>query len=114
MKDAGQIAEFLLSRIDQIYERPLMYGGTSEGVDIVLHYYHELWAMIFGREEEYQAISGTLHSEAGGVSASFTFNYRRSRPHASDEETVRYVVEQWARISKGLEMPVSRVGKRPD
>ena len=106
--DATQIVGFLANRIDQIFQRPLMYGGTSEGVDIILHYYHELWAMICYREKEYQSISWDIHAAEGCDSANFTSHYRRSRPHAPDEDAVLYVVEQWARISKRLGMPIGQ------
>ena len=102
MKDAQQIAGFLSARIGRIYERPLMYGGTAAGVDLILHSYHELWAMIHGRDEEYREISDAIHAAEGCGSADFAFHYRRAAPHAPEEEVARYSVEQWSKLSDRL------------
>jgi hypothetical protein len=46
MRDGKHIAEFVEERIGQVFRRPLMYGGVPEAVDSILHYDHELWAVV--------------------------------------------------------------------
>lgn len=96
---------FVEKRIRHIYRRPLMYGGTAEGVDLLLHYYHELWAEINQREDDFEKATSVQRSKDGCGSLGFTFHYRRNRPDAQDEETVKYVVEQWQMISAMLSLP---------
>jgi hypothetical protein len=84
-----------------------MYGGTAEGVDLILHNHHGLWAFVFERDAEYKEIRLEARSAEGGDSASFAFHARHTRPAASEQETAQYVVEQWRKISNllGLAAP---------
>ena len=69
-----------------------MYGGTAEGVDLLLYYHLELIAFCLGREDEIRGIVADVHEREGCQSASFAFHYRRNRPEARKDETARYVV----------------------
>ena len=80
MKSTAEMGAFVWDRIDQIHDRPLMYGGTAEGVDLILHYYHEIIAVIHDLEDEYQEISTITHQQEGCGSANFAVHYRRDRP----------------------------------
>jgi hypothetical protein len=99
MKTVDQIVAIVEDRIGHIYARPLMYGGTAHGVDLILHNFHELWAMILDLQDDYQIIRMNSSDEEGCGSANFATHYHRDRPQASDQETVRYVVDQWKKIS---------------
>lgn len=70
MRDGRQIVEFVEERIGHIFRRPLVYGGTPEAVDSILHCYHELWAVAHDREGDFQAVSTATHLSEGCGSAS--------------------------------------------
>jgi hypothetical protein len=106
VKDSQQVSEYIEDGIAQICVRTLMYGGTAEGVDLVLHYHCELWAFIHERRDAYQQICFDVHIKEGCGSASFATHYRRTRPDAPDEETAGYVVEQWKVICRLLGMDI--------
>ena len=102
MKDAGSIVQFIVERIGQVYERPRMYGGTPEGVDLILHYFHEIWAEILGCRPRLEEVSQTVHSEAGGIAMGFADSQRRRKPHCTEEEIMQLVVLQWKKVDEAL------------
>lgn len=106
MRNVNEIADYLEQKINQVYERPRMYGGTGEGVDLVLCYLHEIWAMVHCREDDYLKVRLEIHEEEGCNGCSFAHLYRRDKPDASEEETVRYVVLQWKKITSLLGIAV--------
>lgn len=109
MNDAGQVLRFVLDRIAQIYQRPLMYGGTPESVDNLLYYYHELWAEILERREEFESVyRGELEREGCG-NMHFAGHYRhRRRPGAEDGEATDFVVRRWLKVSGRLGIALPR------
>lgn len=110
MRDSPEIAEYVAERIRQVYLRPLMYGGTADGVDTLLHEYHDLWAMIHQREEDFLQESSSVHAAEGCDSANFAFHYLRDRPSATETEVALYVVAMWRRIGERLGLPASGSG----
>jgi hypothetical protein len=102
VRNSQPIADFLEERIFHICQRPLMYGGTPDGVELTLHDHLDVWALIYEREDEFQRASWDVHAEEECGSAGFTFHYLRTRPDAPDEETVEYVVDRWKRIIRRL------------
>ncbi len=98
MKTTDQVIEFITSRIGHIYARPLMYGGTAEGVDNILHLYHELWADIVERKENYDNIRQQIYKEQECGSAGFARRYQSNHSNTPETETAIYVVEQWKKI----------------
>ncbi len=106
MKSVDQIADFIVERIGHIYFRPLMYGDSASGVDAILHYYHELWSMIFDQSDFYRSISRSIHAERECGSADFSTKYKMDHSTASEHEIAFFVVDQWMRISEALEIPV--------
>ncbi len=104
MKSTDQVIEFITSRIRHIYARPLMYGGSAKGVDNILHLYHELWADIVERKEDYENIRQHIYKEQECGSAGFASRYQLNHSNSSETETVKYVVEQWKKISERLGM----------
>ncbi len=106
MRDSRQIAEFVEERIGHIYRRPLMYGGTPDGVDLILHYYHELWAEIHQRRGDYEQASSEAHEAERCGSMDFSTRYRRERPDASEGEAAAYVVSMWRKIDEKLGLAV--------
>jgi hypothetical protein len=102
MRDGKQISDFVEERIGHVFRRPLMYGGTPEGVDVVLDYYHELWALIHERGDEFEKVSSAAHDSEGCGSMNFAYRYQRDHPAASVDESARYVVSMWRRIGEKL------------
>jgi glycerol kinase len=110
MKSNDQILQFIADRIGHIYFRPLMYGSTPSGVDLILHYYHELWAEIVEHREQYKDISHKIHQEEDTGAANFAASFMKKNPEAKDAETVKYVIHQWMKISKKLNIPINYSG----
>ena len=106
MKDTEEILQFIASRIGHIYFRPLMWGGTAVGVDLTLHFYHELWAEIHHQQEHYLKISRKIHEQQKCGAASFATRYGLNHPTSSEKERAAYAVEQWRKISKKMVVPV--------
>ena|ERR1700687_4690556 len=115
MRDADAILRFVLERISQIYQRPLMYGGSPEGVDLVLHYYHELVAEILECRPAFEASKDKAHEEAGAIASGFSKIYRRIQGNPDEHKTVDYVVLQWRKIDAlmGLNVPDRRSTQQP-
>jgi hypothetical protein len=102
MKNTQDILDFVSSRIHQIYERPLMYGGTALGVDLILHCYNELWAEAGDKSEDYESLYIQAHQEQGCGSANFSTKFLQKFPRASELEVASYVIQQWKEIRKRL------------
>ena len=106
MKSADQIVDFIVERIGHIYFRPLMYGGSASGVDTILHYYHELWSIIFDKYENYRSIRDTIEEELNCGSANFSTKYKMDHSSATENEVAFFSVDRWMLISEKLEIPV--------
>lgn len=109
MKTPERIIEVILLRIGSVYHgnRSLMYGGTPEGVDLLLHTYHVIWAEIVERCDDLATIGRAIYEEEDCGTMGFPRQYRTSHPNASDQEVAGYVVEQWRTISERLGMLMS-------
>jgi hypothetical protein len=107
MKTTEEIIEFIAQRLGYIYRhRPLMYGGTAKGVDLLGYTYHELWAEIVERQKDNRDIQDQVSLEEDCNGSGFAGRYRRDHADASDEETVQYVIEHWRTISDRLGVPI--------
>ena len=102
MKSTHEILKFVIDRLQHIYDRPLMYGGTAMGVDLVLHYYNELWAEIVERSGEYEALREEVFREENCGSGGFACKFLKENPSAPESEAASYVVQQWQEIHKRL------------
>ena len=107
MKSAGEIASYIATRIDYVYDRPLMYGFSGEGVDQLLLTYHEIWAEIKDRQQDFDEIRHQVLREEECGSANFSTRYKMNNPAAADREVAEYAVKQWRKISvrMGLYIP---------
>jgi hypothetical protein len=104
MRDGRQIVEFVEERIGHVFRRPLMYGGTPEAVDLILHYYYELWAVAHERGGEFRKISDAFHMSEGCQAASFAYHYRVCHPAASEDDVACYAVSMWRKIGEHLSL----------
>ena len=104
MLEATAILRFVRDRIESIYERPLMYGGEGDGVDLILHDYHELWGVIVERRDEFEEARLRAHEESGTGSMNFSRHYReRIRGGEADlRDVLQYVVGRWRAIDEAL------------
>ena len=97
----------MAARIGHIGARPLMYGGTADGVDTILRNYHELWAVIHGREGEFQEVVLAAHMAEGCGARDFAGHHRQSHPDIPEAEVARYVVGRWREIGERLGIPAA-------
>ena len=107
MKATDQIVAELAYRIGLIYyHRPLMYGGTPAGVELLLWTLHSLWAFAVEREEEFDVEwRAELEREDCGA-FDFSYRYSLNHPQASEDEIVAYTVKHWAIVSDRLNVPI--------
>ncbi|RPI74652.1 MAG: hypothetical protein EHM45_17985 [Desulfobacteraceae bacterium] len=106
MKSTEQILEFLAEQIGHIYFRPLMYGGSAEGVDLLLFHYQHLWALIIEQEQKLDEFRFKIYKELDCGAMGFSTFYKRNHPEAPEHEAVFYVVDQWKKISDGIGIPI--------
>src|SRR5690242_8593971 len=92
MTTVGQVIEFVQKRLGDIFERPLMYGGTAEGVDLILFCYYELWATILGRNDDFHRIRIEVYEELGSQARGFPLYFRRENPKATEHELCGHVI----------------------
>ena len=111
MKTNKEIIDFIEERIGNIYFVPLMYGGSASGVDLTLHYYHELWANIYNKSPLYNSIRDKFFVELDCGAANFSTKYTADNPDATDRDVSWFVVDQWMRISKelGIAIPYTKL-----
>ena len=113
MLSSDQILQIVLRDISLVYDRPLMFGGDANGVECVLWTYHRLLAEIVERNDEYESIRDTQHSECGCQANSFSGHFRANiRKGCSEIEAVRYSVEQWQAIDKKLGLVIPKLSYR--
>jgi hypothetical protein len=108
MLNSDKILQVVLRDLSLVYDRPLMFGGDANGVEVVLWTYHHLLAEIVERNEEYVSIRDAQHSECGCQANSFSGHFRANiRKGCSEIEAVRYPVEQWQVIDKKLGLVIT-------
>lgn len=107
MKTPDEIVALLAHHIGLLYyHRPLMYGGTGEGVELTLLNYHEIWAEIVERHDEFRETWLKVGHEEDCGAMGFSDRYVRDHPNASQEEIAQYVCAQWRKISDRLGVPI--------
>lgn len=108
MKSAQELVAYIAHRIGYVYyfDRPLMYGGTGAGVDLLLLNFHEFWAEIMDRQDELRTTYWKALEDEDCGSANFSNRFAINNPEASEHEIAQYVVKQWRKISDQLEVPV--------
>jgi hypothetical protein len=106
MWTAQQLSEFIERRLGQMMHRPIMFGGTGQGVDSLFHSYLELWSRLHERYADYEAARAKRSAALKAGSAGFAFHYRRRHPDAQEHEIADYVAEQYQKIIRQLKLPV--------
>jgi hypothetical protein len=107
LQNQRDIATYLATRIGYLYyHRPLMYGGTRAGVDLLLRTYHEIWAEVTDRQGGFEETWRRFLEEEDCGSASFSARYSMDHPAATEIELAEYVVKQWRRVSEDLGIPI--------
>lgn len=91
-----------------------MYGGSPSGVELILHYYHELWAEIQERHKQYQEVRDEVSQKEGLGAGEFSTSFLINNPEASNKEVTQYVVQQWMKISEKLKIPINYSGISKD
>lgn len=107
MKTSQETIAYLALRIGYLYYyRPLAYGGSADGVEVLLFTYHEVWSEIVGRYDEFRNTYWQVLAEQGCGAANFPHYYVMNHPGASQEEITAYVVQHWRTISDRLGVPI--------
>ncbi len=107
MTSIDEVVEHLAYRIALIYyDNPFTYGGYAEGVNRLLETYHEVWAEIVGRYEEFRDCCSKLWEEDECGANHFAGCYLAKHPDADDEDVTEYVVQQWKKVSDRLGVPI--------
>ena len=106
MKTIEEFLGILALRLGDLYQRPLMHGGTTEGVELLLHNYHSLWAEIVEQHDEFWNVWHAVLAEQDCGAANFSTYYARRHPNASEQEILAYVLEHWEDISTRLNIPI--------
>jgi hypothetical protein len=102
MRAPNEIAEHLLQRVAHVFQRPLMYGRSAAGVDLILHYYFAIWSFVVERESDFEGAERTeLHRENCG-SGNFSTRYARNHPGATEADTAAYVVERYRAVAGAM------------
>jgi hypothetical protein len=104
MTDAGQILAFLVGRIGSVYLRPRMYGGDAAGVQAVLGTYHDVWAEVAGRRDDFEraVVAVNVARGHGAMSADGYFRAHAPGGRGATEEAVAYVVAYWKAVDAAL------------
>lgn len=110
MKTGNEIIKFIEERIHQIYQRPLMFGGSASGTNLLLFAYFEVWAISFGKLQEFKTIRDSLLKNLDCGAADFPTKFRKDHPTASEKDIAMAVVEHWKEIGYdiGLSVPTSK------
>lgn len=109
MWTAQDVSEFLELRIGHVLATPrgpMMFGGSAEGVDVLLNSYLELWSRLNERYEDYETLRCQQRSALNAGSASFAFHYRRRNKKQSEFHAANYVALQYKKIIQQLQLPV--------
>lgn len=109
MWTAQQLSEFLALRIGHILTTPMgpmMFGGSAQGVDTLLHSYLEVWSRLHERYEDYETLRCQRLSALNAGTANFAFHYRRRHKSQSEFHAANYVALQYKKIVKQLQLPV--------
>lgn len=102
MLDAPAIIDRLTSDIRCTYERPLMHGGTVEGVGLVIQNLQTTLAACLEVEEKYRAAVAELSEREGHQAMSCAGYFASICPSATEEEKAGYVVSFYRRLDTSL------------
>jgi len=105
MKDVDEMIRYLLMRISQVYLRPMLCSYQARGIMMALHCYHELWAVITDRSEDFWSIRWKIHEEENCGPLGFDGHYKLNLAGddgSSEAGAIAYVIRQYRRIDERL------------
>ena len=107
MSKPDEMLKEVLQWLGHVYERPLMYGGDANGVEVALWCYHEFWALIVDRGKDLKAIREAQFIESGCQANNFSGHYRTDIHKGCNEvEAANYAVSQWKLIDEKLGLAI--------
>lgn len=106
MKTSDEIVEHLQEIVTRIYLRPAMYGQNVGEVEQALFIYHQLWAFVTERSDDYFRALADAGEAAGCGNMSFDWGYRKLHPDAAEHEVLEFALRHWATVTGRLGMPV--------
>jgi hypothetical protein len=115
LKTPEEIVALLAQHIGLLYyHRPLMYGGTGEGVELTLINYHQIWSEVVERYDEFRETWWKVGQEEDCGACGFSTRYALNHPKASEEEIAQYVCAQWRKISDRLGVPIAHAALKKE
>ena len=108
MRSTDDVVAYLITRIGYVYHHSgaLVYGGTAEGVNLLLRTYHEIWSVCTNREQDLAETLSAAKDAANCGAATFAGRYAMNHPEASEEEVARYAMDRFREVSDQLGMPI--------
>ncbi len=102
MLSAEKIISNIVDRIARVYERPLMFGGSAAGVEVLLLSLHETLAMCEDREDEFWQAFHSLHESEGHQAMNCSTFHSQQEPLASEAAIAAHVIEFFKRLNEEL------------
>lgn len=106
MWTAQQLSEFLELRIGHVLMWPMMFGGSAQAVDTLLHSYLELWSRLHDRYVDYESARMSRSAALKAGTANFAIHYRRRHTKETEFQAANYVALQYKKIVEQLQLPV--------
>jgi hypothetical protein len=105
VETAAEVRSFVLQRIQHIYERPLMYGGSPECVDTILANYHELVEVIDARDRNVLFDAQEIVQKSIGCPGAMCFGEfcRQNADGKTDTALAQEIVALWKRVDLELD-----------
>ncbi len=104
MKSISEIEALLVDTINDVYQRPYLYGPTASEVDCRLDLLHWVYAHCRGEAQrlgDSKKLAGDADLRSYG---SFWRAYYKGKPdyNENDAAAISYVVERWKQVSAAL------------
>ncbi|MFM9061526.1 MAG: hypothetical protein ACKOOI_00610 [Pirellula sp.] len=105
MRTPEEIADKVAEAIRGIYLRPTNYAPHSDVERLLIHY-HWFWAVIQGRELEWDELwhRTYIHEHAN---AGIWSRHRDRHPDLTDDEVLAYTLGVWRELSLAMNVPIA-------
>jgi hypothetical protein len=117
MKTLEEVSRYTLSRIQFVYRHPTLYSYQAHGVMTALWCFHEIWAAVNLRVDDFQTTLAKVCEEGNCGPNLFDTHYRLHLcvdRAPSEAEVTAYVIRQYQRIDErlGIVLPEDYIEKR--
>lgn len=105
MKRDLTVIKYLLNGIEEVYQRPKMFAVSADGIMVALSLYHEIWALVSGRLDDYYSAIRKMGEEEKSGPYRFDEPYKHeicAVLNMSEDDAIAYVIRQWQRLDERL------------